>query len=238
MWLSSIICFNHKSKILYYHDICGEKSYKSLDSDVLMGTPLDVFKEHLKVIQSEGFKVVSHISKSEGEVAILLDDGFRGIWDNRSFFYSQPWKPTVFLAHDLIGKEGFLTIPKILELQNHGFNFECHSWSHTDLTQYSEEEWIKELKESKNWLSKKLNREITEICLPLGYFSDNLVEKINEFGYKEIYSSVPGNYSDLLNNRLRRRNCCQFANPAEVKLILRGGNELIAKRYFRMHYKP
>jgi len=235
LWLGSISFHNYKSKIVFYHDVFKDQSYKSLDSDVLMGTSLDMFKEHLKEIEKEHFTIVPKITKTEGEVCIMLDDGFRGIWDNREFFYENKLRPTVFLAVDLIGKEGFLTPDEILELQEHGFIFECHSWSHTNLVEKTDEELEHELLDSKEYLSNLLKKDVTEICLPIGYFSQHLIKKCKDYGYKEIYSSIPGCYYDTIHDILRTRNLCQFASPFEVRLLLRGGGEILKGRYEQMH---
>ena len=236
LWLGSLLHRNHASKILFYHDICGASSYKSLDSDVLMGTPLELFKKHLEVISEEGYKVVPRITNPENEVAIMLDDGFRGIWDNRQFFYERKICPTVFLAVDLIGKEGFLTVPEILELQSHGFIFECHSWTHTNLAMKTDAELQRELGEARSYLSQLLGKDVRELCLPIGYFSDHLVEAARAYGYSEIYSSIPGNYFDPVSCGLRARILCQFASPHEVRLQLRGGSGIISQRYEKLHH--
>lgn len=235
--IGSIVCRNHKSKILYYHDIYLDHSYKSLDSDILMGTSIEMFKKHLTAIKNEGYRIVPQITNPEGEVAIMLDDGFRGIWDNCQFFYENNLCPTVFLAVDLIGKEGFLTEEEILELQNHGFIFQCHGWSHKDLTSFNDEELKKELVDSKNHLEKLLGREVSEICLPLGFFSDHLVELTKKAGYKEVYSSVSGTYDNRVIGYMRTRNLCQFSSPLNLKLILNGGSEIFRKRDINRHYK-
>lgn len=237
LFSGSIIYRNKNSKILFYHDVYNTTCYKSVDTNVLLGTHIEIFKEHIRIIKEEGYDIVTHITKPKKEVAIMFDDGFRGIWDNRNFFYENDIKPTVFIAKDLIGEPGFLSVKEILELQGHGFNFESHSWTHTDLTQYSDKNLERELLQSKKWLSEMLGKEVSEICLPIGYFSNHLIEQTIKYGYKEVYSSVPGNFKDLVLNTLRRRNLCQFATPFEVKCILRGGGNMLASRYYKLHKK-
>lgn len=239
LYCSSILKRNHKSKILFYHDVFSSVNYKALDDDVYMGTPLSLFKKHVEVIRKEGYAIVPRITKTEGEVAIMFDDGFRGIWECREYFYEQKICPTIFLPVDYIGRkdEGILTIEEIRELQQHGFIFECHGWSHKDLTSFNDEELKRELGESKVELGKMLGKEITGICMPIGIFSDHLLEEIQKYGYKDIYSCIPGNYDHHPHGILLTRNLCQFASPLEVKLILRGGNELVRGRYERLHHR-
>lgn len=202
-----------------------------------MGTNLDLFIEHIKVIKEEGFEIVPRITKEENQVAIMFDDGFRGVWDNRQFFFDNNIYPTIFLAVDLIGREGFLNQEEILTLQKHGFIFQCHSWNHCDLTELTREELKKELFESKQFLSDFLGREVNEICLPIGYFSDVLLEELRKYDYREVYSSSWGSYKDLVHGYMRPRNLCQFASPFEVKLMLHGSHDILRNRDIKMHYK-
>jgi peptidoglycan/xylan/chitin deacetylase (PgdA/CDA1 family) len=238
LWVSSILNYNHKSKVLFYHDVFCYKSYKSLDTDILLGTPLSAFKKHIAEINKAGYEIVPEITKPQRQVAIMFDDGFRGIWDNKEFFKENHIIPTVFLAVDLIGKEGFLNKDEILELQNKwGFIFQCHSWHHTDLSRCNEQQLYKELRESKLELSRILRRDVTALCLPKGYFSDALLKSDLLKEYETVYSSIPGNFFEKVKG-MRTRNLCQFASSIEVRLILKGGNELIKNRYMRLHHQP
>lgn len=229
--LGALMYKSRKSKLLYYHDIYEGQQYTP------MGTPLDVFKRHIEAIRDECYQIAPRIMSKEGEVAVLFDDGFRGIYDVRHFFYDEHICPTVFLAVELIGKEGYLTKEEILELQEHGFIFECHCWSHKDLTTFSDKELIRELKDSKDYLSELLGKKVTEICLPIGYFSDHLLEQIRKYGYKEVYSSVPGDYNELVGGMMRPRHLLQYATPREVRYILRGGNNILKSHYEKQHHK-
>lgn len=238
MTLSASLFRNRGSKILYYHDIFKTTNHKALDAHVCMGTPLDLFKRHVEVIRENGFEIVPNITKPRGQVAIMLDDGFRGIWECRDYFVTQGIFPTVFLPIEYIGRtaQGMLSREEIIELQRLGFNFESHGWSHRPFTAVAEDDLDKELIQSKNHLSRVLGREVTGICMPLGYFNLPLIERIKAAGYEKIYSCLPGNYCDAPHG-LITRNLCQFASPREVRLILKGGNELLKRKYARLHLK-
>lgn len=238
MWLSSILHNNKGSKILYYHDVYQTDNYKALDADIQMGTHISLFKKHILTIRKEGYEIVPRITKPTGQVSIMFDDGFRGLWECRQYFYDNDIKPTVFLPAQFIGHPeiGIMTSGEILELQRHGFIFESHAWSHVQLTDFNEQELKHELKDSQKYLSKLLSKEVTGLCMPLGYFTPYLLEKIRESGYKDIYSCIPGNYHDRPFGIIAR-NLCQFASPLEMKLILRGGNEMLKTRYLQMHNK-
>lgn len=236
LWQGFLFHNNRNSKLLFYHDVFRSENYKAKDADVCMGTPLSLFMKHIDVIRKEGFRIVPRIKNKEGEVCIMFDDGFRGIYECRDYFYKNDIKPTVFLAVDYIGTEGMLTKEEILELQAKGFNFECHSWSHNVLTRCNDEELKKELGESRTFLSGFLGKDVIDICLPVGYYNEHLLEQIQKYGYENVYSSIPGDYVEKTRGRMIRRNLCQFSSPAEVRLILRGGNEAMKQRYERLHY--
>lgn len=231
LWLGSIRHHNRNSKLLYYHDVFGNTRYTE------MGTPLNLFQQHLEVMEKEGFRVVPRIKEKEGEVAIFFDDGFHGIYDVRQFFYDRNICPTVFLAVSLIGQEGYLNKEEILELQKQGFAFESHGWSHKDMTIYDDQGLHHELTDSRQWLSDFLQKDVRELCLPIGYFSDRVVAFAQDAGYTTIYSSIPGSYPELIHSSLRTRNLLQYATPRQVRYILRGGNELFRYRLEKRHYR-
>lgn len=236
LFAGSLFCRNRGSKILYYHDVYATTNYHALDADIQMGTPINIFKKHIEVIRREGFEIVSQITSEENQVSIMFDDGFRGIFECKNYFYENGIYPTVFLPAGFVGRTdlGLLSIPEILELQSRGFIFESHGWSHVPLTQISEKELEHELGDSRKLLSKILMRDVGGFCMPLGFFSEHLISKIRSFGYNNIYSCIPGDYY-YRPYSLICRNLCQNNTPSELKLILHGGTELLKKHYMHLH---
>lgn len=238
MWISSILHRNKKSKILFYHDVYGENQYKDRDTKLDMGTPLKVFNNHIQTIRNSGFIIVDKITNSMNEVMICFDDGFKGIYDTREFFVKEGLHPTIFLAVSLIGQPGYLNIQEIRELQQVGFIFQCHAWSHKDLTSFTKQELVRELCESKKVLEEILEREVDEICFPIGYFSQLVLDECKRYGYKVMYSSIPGNFCDkIYGEGLRTRNLLQFSTTSELKFVLYGGNEMIRDHYIKLHWR-
>ena len=226
--LGASVAYNKKSKILYYHDVYNGDRYTD------MGTPLPIFKSHIDTIRKHGFEIVPHIDNPGKQVSIMFDDGFRGIYDCRHFFYVEGIRPTVFLAVSLLGTPGYLTVDEVKELQGLGFSFQSHGWEHTGLAFLNDDDLRKELVNAKHYLEEILGERVSEICLPIGFFSNRLLDRIKGEAYKEVYSSIPGNYDDLVMG-MRRRNLVQYSSPFEVSLILHGGLNLFSKRYLRMH---
>lgn len=224
-FLAYVLHPNKNSKVVYYHDV--SKKYTD------MGTDINLIKRHLNVIQKSGFDIVPSINAKQSQVMICFDDGWAGLYDYKDFFVQQNIKPTVFIAVDLIGKRGYLTIEQIKDLLSVGFRFEGHTWSHEDLTFYTEKELEHQLKDSKQFLEQEFNLPFDAICYPKGRFSNKIVELCNRYGYTKQFTSIPGGYYDMVSKGYICRNCAQFSTPRELKWMLMGTSYIFRKKLIR-----
>lgn len=223
LWLNALLKRDASPKGIFYHDV--SQKYTP------MGTVLNVFWAHMTLLRP-------------GDL-VCFDDGFRGLWDERDTFKARKIYPKVFLAVNLVGQPNYLTWAEILTLQNdYGFDFQCHTWSHQTLTgPYNDEvavpiegrtdAWFeRELIESKRELEIRLDKSISELCFPVGYFSNKTVERCKQAGYQRVWASYPGN---LFDDYVQPRCLCQDLSAFEVKCVLNGGMNPLADRYLKMH---
>ncbi|MEM5563994.1 polysaccharide deacetylase family protein [Psychroserpens sp. AS72] len=229
--LSGKLNANKQSKIVFYHDV---HSPKKRYTD--MSTSMDVFKQHIQILKAEGYSPVAKIENKTKEIQINFDDGFKGIYDNKDYFIEHNLRPTIFLAISLIGQEGYMSTSEILELQDLGFIFESHAYAHENLTSFNDEDLNYELIASKTYLEDFLKKEVNEICFPIGYFSDRVLQFCDNAGYKILYSSIPGNYYNKRNDGLVYRNLVQFSSPSEFKAIINGAMSPFFGWYKRKQY--
>lgn len=222
---------NRDSKIIYYHDVHKDVQYTD------MGTSLDLFKKHIEAIRKTGFEIVPKIKSQLNQIMICFDDGFKGIWDCREYFIQNKIFPTIFIAVDLIGKEGYLNIEEIRELQRIGFIFQSHTWSHKNLTKFTKEELNKELLGSKIELEKILGKSVTELCFPQGYFNDTVISVALESGYNTLYSSISGNYNTRIFPHTICRDLVQSYNDKLIIATIKGGCNIFQRRNITMHYR-
>lgn len=227
--LGYIFHHNHRSKVIYYHDV-GKKFTE-------MGTDFQVMKKHFDIIRSQGYDIVPEINEAEYQVMICFDDGWAGIYDYKEEFVKSQIFPTIFIAVDLIGKDGYLTEKQIKELETIGFRFMAHTWSHEDLTTFDMAGLEHELKDSKMWLERNFGHPFNAICFPMGRFSDKVKEKSLESDYTELYSSLPGGYYDRMDEHLISRNCAQNVSLREFKWMLNGTSRLFSRKLKKQHYK-
>ncbi len=229
--IGAILTRSTSSKVVFYHDVhCFAKKYTD------MSTSIEMFASHIAVIRHAHYQIVKTVSEEKNQVQICFDDGFKGIYDNRKYFIEQNIYPTVFLAVSLIGTDGYLGRDEILELQQLGFRFQSHAWSHRNLALFDDQALAYEVIASKEYLEKLLGRPVTEICFPLGYFSERVCRVCEQAGYLLMYSSIPGNYFTREREGLIPRQLLQSYTPREVKAVLHGGLFLYKQRYKNAHF--
>ena len=221
---------NHKSKIIYYHDV--GKKYTD------MGTDLDAIRRHLEIVKKCGYKIVDDITEREGQIMVCFDDGWAGILEAKGFFCELGVFPTIFIAVDLIGKPGYLTLEQIKEMQDIGFHFEGHAWRHRDLTTFDEKELEHEIIDSKKELSKMLGKVIEAICFPQGRFSDKVLRCCVKAGYSKLYSSITGGYFDFQDKKgVICRNLVQSVSDKEFSYTLNSTSLFFVKRSLQLHFQ-
>lgn len=230
--LSSIIYYNRDSKVIYLHDIHFDIEYATMD----VSMPLERFERLVRVVREERFEFVSQITKSKNQIQLCFDDGYRGIWDCREFFYKNSICPTVFIAYNLLDKPNYLKRKELIELQKHGFVFQAHTMNHVALTELDNDELEVELKEAKVNLSELLQHEVTEVCLPIGYYNEKVIMEAQKY-YCNIYSSIPGSYFSRTIGNMICRNLCQGLDEKMITYTLLGGQQIFAKRMLKRHYK-
>lgn len=228
LFLGFLFQHNHKSKVIYYHDV----SKRFTD----MGTDFSLMQRHFDIIRQSGYKIVPTITESEYQAMICFDDGWAGIYDYKDELVRQQIFPTIFIAVDLIGKAGYLTHDQIKELYGLGFRFQAHTWSHQDLTKFGDKELEHELKDSKRLLEDTFNHSFEAICFPMGRFSSVVKSKSLEFGYTDLYTSLPGGYYDMKDDKLICRNCAQNSSPSELKWMLNGTSWIFKRKLYKQHY--
>ena len=228
---SVIINQNRRSKVLYLHDIHKETCYAKHNHSM----PISKFIDLIKIVNENGFSIVSEITESTNQIRLCFDDGYRGIWDCHNDLVSYGIFPTLFVATSLIGKDGYLSNNEIVELSRLGFSIQSHTVSHYPLTGMSINQLKKELSGSKEYLGSLLHKEIDELCLPLGYYNDCvLLHALKE--YKRVFLSVPGSFYDELDKGIVLRVLVQEMSPLSLKYALFGGQDIFRSRIRNQHY--
>lgn len=233
-FISYLFCRSRNSKIIYYHDVSSDKSYTTMSTD------LESFKNHIDIVRKNGFDIVRQITEKQNQIAVMFDDGFRGIWDNRTYFVENRIYPTVFITKSLVGKDGYLNENEIRELAKLGFDFQSHTVSHIKLTDCTSLQQLKyELLESKLYIDELLQQQTNAICAPNGCYSNIICEAAYRIGYDKFYSSTPGSYFERITDFsfVVTRNLAQSLSKIQFYLVLFGGYGIFQNFYFNRRYK-
>ena len=223
---------NRESKVLFYHDIHSGAQYTE------MSTTLNDFQKHIDAIHLLDFEIVADISKKTRQVKIQFDDGFKGLYNCIDFIYKHKIPIEIFIVTSWIGKEGYLSVKEIKELQKSNLiRFSSHTHTHPNLGEINDDEIRYELNKSKQVLESITGEEVKSLCFPKGSFSNSVIQIAEELGYKEQYSSLPGSSHDLFLGVAVRRNLLQFANVSEVKNVLKGAHMIFNDKYLSRQFK-
>ena len=229
--LGSFLYSNKDSKVLFYHDIHKANTYSK------ESTSFDLFMEHIKIIRSESFEIVSEITRKENQIKLQLDDGYKGVYDCLEYLIEEKIPIEIFIITSEIGNPNFLNEKQILELLNSGLvKISSHSHSHLELNQIDKKSLKYELEKSKEIIESLTKTTTNSICYPLGKFSSQVIKECSLSNYEFQYSSLAGSYYDNPFENVYRRNLVQFANTKELKLVLKGANSIFNKLYFAKHF--
>ncbi len=227
----SILYANDDSKVIYYHDIHSNDKYTDMSTDIAL------FAKHMEILKRKGYRIVPEISASQNEVEITFDDGFRGIYENFSFFEEHKIPVRVFLISGFIGNEGYMHKSEIEELLKTGlFQIGSHTVSHENLDTMDHDRLRNELQQSKETLEEMFGVPIDTLCYPRGKFTDEVIEKAKEAGYKKQYTCLPGSYFSPFQEGLVNRSLVQHASETEFSYIINGADRLFYKRYLGQQY--
>jgi peptidoglycan/xylan/chitin deacetylase (PgdA/CDA1 family) len=138
-----------------------------------------------------------------GGAALTFDDGFAALHDVLPVLTRERLPATVFLVAQTLTPQGqavdwvdtpgteplsTLTLDQVLEMQDAGVEFQSHSWAHLDLTQLSEEECVRDLRDSRELLSDLLGRPVTLMAHPRGRHTPHVRRAAARAGYSHAFA--------------------------------------------------
>ena len=232
VYVFGMIYNSRKSKCIFYHDIHSKIRFTD------MSTSSDLFEKHIHIIRENGFKIVSEITQEKGQISISFDDGFKGVYENIDIINRLKVPITIFVVSSFLDEENFISKEQLKELYNNPMiTIQSHTHTHPDLPLLSSEKLEEELLKSKELLEEICGTEINSICFPKGLFSKKVVDIATKVGYETQYSSLPGNYYNLIIPTVKRRSLVQFSSGKEFCSILKGGDHFFYYLYKIKHFK-
>ncbi|MDD5032883.1 MAG: polysaccharide deacetylase family protein [Candidatus Pacebacteria bacterium] len=218
-----------RASILMYHSIS--------DNGVFFTVKPKDFEKQTEYLKSFGFKIISLAEMVEAiksrnlkdkSVVLTFDDGYKDNYKNAWPVLKKYGFPAViFLASDFTGKNFTVSSGQQLEILNEEeikemaefglVEFGSHTRTHPRLEKISDEEFEKEIRESKEALEKITGKRCRFFSYPKGYFRPAFGEILKRNGFEAAVSVKEGLVRSEDNLFLLRRNFvysaggfCQF----------------------------
>ncbi|WP_411826878.1 polysaccharide deacetylase family protein [Luteolibacter sp. AS25] len=194
--------------VLGYHD------FSSSERETAMRIKTDKFRQQMQALHDLDIPVISMADfigwKNGGKTipqkcaVITIDDGWKSVYTDAYPILKEFGYPfTVYLYKNYVDGGGkALTTAMITEMMQNGANIGSHSTTHPLPQQVKtarvggEEKYGKfldvEMAESKKFLEGKFGGKVLTYAYPGGYFTEEMLRKGEEVGYKHMFTVQPG----------------------------------------------
>ncbi len=167
----------------------------------------DDFKAQMKYLKENGYHVITldqllsffdyQEQVPEKSVAITFDDGWISVYDIAFPILKKYGFPaTIFIYTDFIGGGKAMSWKQIKELSEAGFDIQCQTKTHRNLTVLREKESFREYFKSlemeisypKKVIKKKLNKECEYLAYPYGKTNNLVIAMLKKHGYRAAFT--------------------------------------------------
>lgn len=194
LWISQ----NYQVPILMYHDVAsGQEPHTNVV------TP-ESFRMQMAYLKQNKYRVIPFDDLidflKDGEtisrkaVVVTFDDGHAGIYYHALPVLREFNLPAIiFIPSGYIGKEGYLTVEQMREMQNSGLvSFGSHTIDHAYLPDLSEADQERQIIFSKQALESALETEILYFAYPSGGFNRTSQDILKKVGYRAAVTTNRG----------------------------------------------
>jgi len=186
--------------ILTYHSISNEIEPDETVTPEEFERQLQYIKENYRVISLE--EAIEYLQtdfgKISGSIVITFDDGYSDNYYNAyPLLKKHDFPATIFLISDFIKNNGskYLSSSQIHEMKSNDISFGSHTVSHQILTRLTNEEIVREIRDSKDTLESRLDQKISSFAYPVGTradFNDEIMEIVKACKYTCACSNMYG----------------------------------------------
>jgi peptidoglycan/xylan/chitin deacetylase (PgdA/CDA1 family) len=132
------------------------------------------------------------------------------------------FRGTYFIMTISIGRPRYMSRDQIKELADKGHTIATHTWDHHMVTKYTNEDWDKQISESKKKLEDLTGKKVEYFAYPFGIWDSTSFEPLRQRGIKGAFQlSTKRNISEPLYT-LRRTIVHGAWSTAQMHKYIRG----------------
>jgi peptidoglycan/xylan/chitin deacetylase (PgdA/CDA1 family) len=203
--------------VLAYHAFSKKKTDKMVLRE-------DAFEEQMSFLKNNGYRTITldqllDFLNIKGQapqksVAITIDDGWCSAYEIAyPIMKKYGFTATFFISSDFIHNKKCLNWEQVKEMSENGFDIECHTNSHRDLTKIEENSYgeyfnniKKELSASKQLIQEKLNKECKYLAYPYGATNKLIIALLKKLNYQGAFTVNRGSNASFVNNFMINRS--------------------------------
>lgn len=189
--------------ILMYHSIQPEPLNKYED---LYVSPDDL-ENQFKIITESGISTNFITDINNDGIYITFDDGYE---DNYTLAFpliqKYQIKVTIFMITGYIGEDGYLNEDQIREMTDSGLvSIQCHTVTHSNLTELDETQLYYELIDSKIKLESITGQPVNAISYPYGKYNSEVIAIASQVYTVGVTTKGPNAFTDTGENLTKPR---------------------------------
>ena len=185
--------------ILEYHTITKTPT---LDSEVY-NVPPEEFSAQLDYLNENGYTTITlqdFMRAKHGKqnlppkpIILTFDDGYAdNFTEMLPILEAHNMTAVVFVVTNLVGKEGYLNLEQLKDMQRRGIEIGSHTADHLPLTEESDQSKFRQIHTSKQFLEWSGLETIYTFSYPNGEYSDDLIEMLKQENYLNAVTGDAG----------------------------------------------
>jgi peptidoglycan/xylan/chitin deacetylase (PgdA/CDA1 family) len=162
---------------------------------------MDIFKNQIQIIKEKNYVFYNpgefnfHFNepKKIKKILITIDDGFSSFYENAWPYLKENKIPfLLFISTEAVGNFGYMTWDQIKEIESEEFAYiGNHSHTHGYLVEFSDQDFLNDIKKSINIFKKKLGYSPQFFSYPFGEYS-LFIKKYIEKNFESAFGQHSG----------------------------------------------